>query len=587
MFLPTTPSEIASLGWDGVDFILVTGDAYVDHPSFAAAVISRVLESESFRVAVLPQPDYKNADAFRSLGMPKLGFLVSAGNVDPMVAHYTSAKKPRKFDAYSPKGEFLRPDRATVVYCNRIREAFKSKNGDINGENKHIPIIIGSIEASLRRFAHFDYHSDTVRRSILIDSGADILVYGMGERAIKEIAHRLKNGGDIKEIKDIRGTAYIAKSEDECVFDYVTSESYESIRKSDETSKLAYARAFAVQYGEQDAVRGKAVIQRDSRRVLIQNPPQLPLSTMEMDAVYGFNYMRKAHPMYDSDGGIAALEEVEFSIIHNRGCFGECNFCALTFHQGRMVSSRSEASIIREAELISQSPGFKGYIHDVGGPTANFRKNACSRQSRFGACKDKRCLSPKPCKNLEVDHSEYLRILTKLSEIKGVKKVFVRSGVRFDYIMLDKDDSFLSAMVKNHVSGQLKVAPEHICPNVLNQMGKPCHDVYQSFSDKFYRMSKKHGLKQYLVPYLMSSHPGSTTKDALTLNRYLLENNLNPEQVQDFYPTPGTVSTCMFFTGINPITMQSVYVAKKSKEKALQRALLQPNKRRSVDKRYK
>ncbi len=568
-FLPVSVEDIKERGWDGLDFIYICGDAYVDHSSFGHAIISRVLDANGYKVGIIPQPDWHSIDDFVKLGRPRLGVLVSAGNIDSMVNHYTAAKKRRREDFYSPgKKAGMRPDRATIVYCNRIREAF----GDI-------PIIIGGVEASLRRFAHYDYWDDKVRRSILFDSRADILIYGMGERQIVEIADCLSGGMRPEEITYINGTCYISQTVD--IENSVIIPSYEDCV----ADKKLYAKACKIQFEEQNAYNGKVVIQEHLGRFLVQNPPQKPLSQKELDTVYELDYMRAPHPMYDKLGGIAAIDEVKFSLTSSRGCFGGCNFCALSFHQGRVVTARSRESIIKEAKIIAAMPDFKGYIHDVGGPTANFRRSACDKQETHGACKNKQCLFPKPCPNLICDHSDYIKLLRELRSIKGVKKVFVRSGIRFDYCIHDKKSGFLKELCEHHVSGQLKVAPEHISDNVLRAMGKPENSVFESFSNSFYAINKKLGKKQYLVPYLMSSHPGSTLNDAIMLAQYLKKNNLNPEQVQDFYPTPGTVSTCMYYTGINPITNEEIYVPKTQEEKALQRALLQfsfPENRKKV-----
>lgn len=557
-------------GWDELDFLYIVGDAYVDHPSFGHAIISRVLESHGYKVGIIAQPDWHSADDFKKLGRPRLGVLVSAGNIDSMVNHYTAAKKPRREDFYSPgKKAGLRPDRATIVYCNRVREAF----GDI-------PILIGGVEASLRRFAHYDYWDNKVRRSILFDSRADILMYGMGERQIVEIAECLSAGMSVDEITYIKGTCVISKTDD--VYNSLIIPSFEDCQND----KDAYALACRLQTEEQNPYLGKTLVQEHSGRFLVQNPPAEPLSREELDNVYELPYTREPHPMYDGMGGIAAIDEVRFSITSSRGCFGGCNFCALSFHQGRIVTSRSQNSILKEAKMLTKHPEFKGYIHDVGGPTANFRRSACDKQLKTGACKSKQCLFPKPCNNLVVDHSEYLSLLRKIRKIDGVKKVFIRSGIRFDYLIHDKDGTFLRELCQHHISGQLKVAPEHISDNVLKHMGKPENRVYERFSEKFYNTTEKSGKKQYLIPYLMSSHPGSTLNDAIALAVYLKRNGLNPEQVQDFYPTPGTVSTCMYYTGINPMTGEKVYVAKEQKEKAMQRALLQfarPENRRIVE----
>ena len=556
-FLPVSKSDIEKRGWDYYDFLYIVGDAYVDHPSFGHAIISRVLESRGYRVAILPQPDWHSADEIKAFPRPRLGVLVSAGNIDSMVNHYTVTKKKRHDDAYSPENKAgKRPDRATIVYCNRVREAF----GDI-------PILIGGVEASLRRFAHYDYWSDKVRRSILFDSRADILMYGMGERSITEIADMLNMGVDIKEITTVPGTCFILPHAD----GYKEIPSYEDCV----ADKKAYAISCREQYLEQNPYKGEALAQKHGDKYLIQLPPQPPLETDELDAVYDLPYMRNYHPMYEQYGGIKAIEEVKFSLAANRGCYGNCNFCALAFHQGRMVTSRSDESLIKEAKLMTEMPDFKGYIHDVGGPTANFRELACDKQKTEGACKLKHCLYPKPCKNMKIDHTKYLGLLRKLRKLPKVKKVFIRSGIRFDYLLADKNDTFFRELLKYHVSGQLKVAPEHVSDNALKYMGKPSNTVYKCFSDKFYKLNEEMNLKQYLVPYLMSSHPGSTINDAVLLAEYLNANKINPQQVQDFYPTPGTVSTCMYYTELDPFTMEKVYIPKTPKEKAMQRALLQ------------
>ncbi len=556
-FLPVSKSDIDKRGWDYYDFLYIVGDAYVDHPSFGHAIISRVLESRGYRVAILPQPDWHSADEIKAFPRPRLGVLVSAGNIDSMVNHYTVSKKKRHDDVYSPENKAgKRPDRATIVYCNRVREAF----GDI-------PILIGGVEASLRRFAHYDYWSDKVRRSILFDSRADILMYGMGERSITEIADMLNMGVDVKEITTVPGTCFISPHAD----GYKEIPSYEDCV----ADKKAYAISCREQYLEQNPYKGEALAQKHGDKYLIQLPPQPPLETDELDAVYDLPYMRNYHPMYEKYGGIKAIEEVKFSLAANRGCYGNCNFCALAFHQGRMVTSRSDESLIKEAKLMTEMPDFKGYIHDVGGPTANFRELACDKQKTEGACKLKHCLYPKPCKNMKIDHTKYLGLLRKLRKLPNVKKVFIRSGIRFDYLLADKNDTFFRELLKYHVSGQLKVAPEHVSDNALKYMGKPSNDVYKRFSDKFYKLNEDMNLKQYLVPYLMSSHPGSTLNDAVVLAQYLNANKINPQQVQDFYPTPGTVSTCMYYTELDPFTMEKVYVPKAPKEKAMQRALLQ------------
>ncbi len=563
-FLPLTKQEMDALGWDRPDFVYVTGDAYVDHPSFGVAILSRVLEDAGFRVAILSQPNYKSADAFRTFGKPRLGFLVTAGNIDSMVAHYTAAKKKRTYDYYSPGGKAgLRPDRATIVYCNRIREAY----GDI-------PLIIGGLEASLRRFAHYDYWSDTVRRSILVDSRADLLAYGMGENILLRIARLLDKGVPVKKIRDVRGTVYLASPEDKLHFDVAATFDYNELK----TNKRKYAEAFGVQYKNQDAISGRAILERYDGKLLVQNPPMPPLEREELDHVYSLPYMRAYHPSYEKDGGVPAVEEVRFSITHNRGCFGACNFCALAFHQGRTVRSRSEESVLAEARKITELEGFKGYIHDVGGPTANFRAPACDRQLRDGVCTNRKCLAPTPCRNLKVDHSEYMRMIEAIEALPKVKKVFIRSGIRFDYLLFDKNEDFFRKLVKDNVSGQLKVAPEHCSSSVLRCMGKPDFSVYEQFRKRYFELTKEIGKEQYLVPYLMSSHPGSTLADALELALCLKRDHYAPEQVQDYYPTPGTASTVMFYTGLNPLDMKPVYVATDYHEKQLQRALLQYNR---------
>lgn len=561
-FLPVSKQDMIDRDWYYYDFLYVIGEAYVDHPSFGHAIISRVLESKGYRVGIISLPDWHSTKDFLKLGRPRYGVLVSAGNIDSMVNHYTASKKRRSDDAYAPGNKAgMRPDRATIVYCNRIREAF----GDI-------PLLIGGVEASLRRFAHYDYWDDKVRNSILVDSGADILMYGMGEKSVVEIADSLAKGINVKDITNVKGTCYLTDSAD--IPDAKILPSAEDCIKS----KTSYAVSCKEQYYEQNPYTGKTLVQEHRGRFLVQNPPMRPLSERELDAVYELPYMKTYHPMYEEFGGIEAIKEVRFSITSSRGCFGSCNFCALAFHQGRIVTARSEASIIKEAEEMTHFPDFKGYIHDVGGPTANFRKPACSKQNTHGACKDKQCLFPRPCKNIEVDHKGYLRLLRKIREIPKIKKVFIRSGIRFDYLMADKNDEFFYELCRHHISGQLKVAPEHISDNVLKYMGKPSNDVYNSFADKYKRINEKIGKKQYLVPYLMSSHPGSTLNDAIKLALYLKEKGINPQQVQDFYPTPGTISTCMFYTGLDPFTMKSVYVPKSYKEKKMQRALLQYKK---------
>ena len=563
-FLPITKKEMTDYGWQQPDFIIVTGDAYVDHPSFGTAIISRVLEHNGYKVCIIPQP--RSDSDYTRFGAPRLAFLVNGGNIDSMVAHYTAAKKRRSDDSYTPGGKAgARPDRATIVYCKKIREIY----GDV-------AIAIGGVEASLRRFAHYDYWDDCVRPSILIDSTADLLMYGMGEKHIVEIANRLNSGEKIGDLKDILGTCYTVKTTD---FSHISSSrecpSFEMVRENTENGKKQYAVSCKIQQDEMDAVRGKTLIQKHGDYILVQNPPMPPLNEAEMDEVYSLPFMRTYHPSYEKQGGVPAISEVKFSIIHNRGCFGNCNFCALAFHQGRVVTSRSHASVINEAKKITHMDDFKGYIHDVGGPTANFRKPACKGQLKNGACADKKCLAPTMCPAVEVDHSDYLQLLRDLRRLPKVKKVFIRSGIRFDYLIADKNDEFFKELINHHVSGQLKVAPEHCSNNVLKYMGKPPIEVYNKFEKRFYELTKSVGKQQYLVPYLMSSHPGSTMKDAIELAVFLKKNNLHPEQVQDFYPTPGTVSTCMFYTLLDPNTLKPVYVPKTSKEKAEQRALLQ------------
>ncbi len=568
-FLPINRKDMEERGWDRPDFVYVSGDAYVDHPSFGVAIISRVLENAGYKVAILSQPDYKSCDAFKEFGRPRLGFLVTSGNIDSMVAHYTVSKKKRSYDYYSPGGKMgLRPDRAVIVYSNRIREAY----GDI-------PIILGGLEASLRRFAHYDYWDDKVRRSILVDSRADILTYGMGENILLRIAELLDRGIPIKKIHDVRGTVYLTSRDDKVHFEHIDGYDYDTLK----TDKKTYATAFGIQYKNQDAINGKAITEFYDNKMLVQNPPMFPLEREELDAVYALPYTRTYHPVYESAGGVPGIEEVQFSITHNRGCFGACNFCALAFHQGRTVRSRSIESCIKEAELITEMPNFKGYIHDVGGPTANFRYPSCKKQLKSGVCPDKKCLAPVPCKNLDVDHSEYVTLIERLEKLPKIKKVFIRSGIRFDYLLADKNDAFFRKLVRDNVSGQLKVAPEHCSDAVLDHMGKPHIACYEQFKDKYFALCSQYGKNQYLVPYLMSSHPGSTLKDAVRLAQYLKSWGYMPEQVQDFYPTPGTASTCMFYTGINPLSGKSVYVPKSYEEKKMQRALLQYSKPQNRD----
>jgi len=571
-FLPVSKEDMVSRGWYSYDFLVVTGDAYVDHPSFGPAVIARVLENMGFRVAVLAQPEWRDTGAFERMGKPRFGVFIGAGNLDSMVAHYTAAKKPRSEDFYSPgKKAGLRPDRATIVYSLLAREAYGAD----------MPIVIGGLEASLRRFSHYDYWDDKVRRPILFDTGADLLVYGMGEYATREIAKRLKRRIRPSEMTDIRGTAFVAPDAASCRYDKIILPSHEETL----SEKTAYANAVRVEYEEHDPVRGRALCQSCQGRMLIVNPPAPLLTSAELDAVAELPFTREVHPMYEGRGGVPAIEEVRFSVIHNRGCFGACNFCALAFHQGGMVVSRSHESVIREVEAMTRHPLWKGYVSDVGGPTANFRHTSCEQQKERGMCAKKRCLAPIPCKNLNADHSDYLALLQKLREIPGVKKVFVRSGIRYDYMLEDSGGQFFSELVRYHISGQLKVAPEHCIDSVLDCMGKPHIGVYERFMDKYVKFNQRFDKEQYVVPYLMSSHPGCTLSDAVRLAEYLQEHGRQPEQVQDFYPTPGTISTCMYYTGLDPRTMKPLYVARTPHEKALQRALLQwkrPDKRRLV-----
>ena len=560
---PVNRAEMESLGWEAPDFVFVTGDALVDHPTFGAAILTRLLESRGYRVAILAQPDMRRADAFMEFGMPLYGFFVTSGNIDSMVAHYSVNKRRRAKDYYSPGGKMgLRPDRCAIAYCRKIRETYPET-----------AIVLGGIEASLRRLAHYDYWDDCVRPGILMDAECDLVIYGMGERAILRIAELLSRGIPVGKIRDVRGTVYAADSGDKLNFPLADTFNYELER----VNKKYFARCYAAQYRNTDAVTGKALVEEYADgRVLVLNPPQPPLETAELDEIAALPYTRRWHPMYNAQGGVPALAEVEFSITHNRGCFGACNFCALSFHQGRAVRSRSIESCVEEAKLLTTLPGFKGYIHDVGGPTANFRHPSCKNQLTHGVCPDKKCLSPTPCPNLRVDHREYVQLLKAIEAVPGVKKVFIRSGVRFDYVMYDKDETFLKKLIRDHISGQLRVAPEHCADGTLACMGKPPFDVYRRFSRRFYELTGAFGMEQYLVPYLISSHPGSTLADAVTLAEYLHSNGMSPEQVQDFYPTPGTPSTCMFYTGLDPFTMKEVYVARDPHEKAMQRALLQP-----------
>ena len=568
-FLPITAAEMRKRGWERPDIVMVTGDAYVDHPSFGIAIISRVLEAAGFSVCILPQP--QSAADMTRFGRPRLGFFVSGGNIDSMVAHYTAAKRKRSDDAYTAGGKAgRRPDRAVIVYCRQIREVY----GDI-------PLAIGGLEASLRRFAHYDYWDDAVRPSILIDSGADILMFGMGEKHSVEIARRWAAGETSATMTDILGTCVAIPVKAYTPRPCVECPSFELVR----ADKKQYAISCRQQQDEQDSVRGRTVIQRHGDRIVVQNPPMPPLSTEELDAVYDLPYMRDYHPSYEAEGGVPGIAEVKFSLTHNRGCFGACNFCSIAYHQGREIAVRSEASLVREAVKLTKLPDFKGYIHDVGGPTANFRHPSCDKQATAGLCKGKKCLAPTVCPALKADHAEYLHILRRLRAIPGVKKVFIRSGIRFDYLLADKDEAFFKELVQYHVSGQLKVAPEHCSAEVLRCMGKPPVEVYKRFQKRFYELTKSVGKKQYLVPYLMSSHPGSTLRDAAELAVFLKKEGLHPEQVQDFYPTPGTISTCMFYTGLDPYTLKPVYVPRTPRQKAQQRALLQyfrPENRETV-----
>ena len=560
-FLPVTKEDMQKRGWDQVDFVYVTGDAYVDHSSFGSAIISRLLESRGYKVGIIPQPDWRRKESIAVFGEPRLGFLVSAGNMDSMVNHYTVAKKHRQKDSYSPGGKMgLRPDRSVIVYSNLIRQTYKKT-----------PIILGGIEASLRRMAHYDYWENKVKHSILIDSGADLISYGMGEHSIIEIAEALDSGIPVEEITYVAGTVYKCKDLSR-TFEPVILPSFEEVKED----KLAYAKSFAIQYQNTDPFTAKTMAESyGNKGYVIQNPPALPLTQEEMDDVYDLPYTGKYHPMYEKDGGIPALEEIKFSLTSNRGCFGSCSFCALTFHQGRILQTRSHESILKEAVLMTKDKDFKGYIHDVGGPTADFRQPSCQKQMTKGVCKNRHCLFPTPCKNLTADHSDYVALLRKLRQVPKVKKVFVRSGVRFDYVLADPDKTFLNELARYHVSGQLRVAPEHVSDQVLKYMGKPSHEVYEKVLQEFDKANKKAGLQQFAVPYFMSSHPGCTMKEAVKLAEYVRDLGFTPEQVQDFYPTPSTLSTCMYYTGIHPLTGEKVYVPKNAHEKAIQRALMQ------------
>ena len=567
-FLPLNLSDAKKRGWEKVDFVLVTGDAYVDHPSFGAAIIGRLLENEGYRIGIIAQPDWTagSPEPFKTFGRPELGFLVTSGNIDSMVAKYTSFKKKRREDLYSPGGiSGRRPDRAVIAYTSAIRQAYGN-----------IPVILGGLEASLRRLSHYDYWSDTIRRSILVDSKADIIVYGMGESSIKEIAKRLKKGENIKTIKDIRGTVYRTSQKPEgAEIECLLLHSYEEVSKD----KNLFAENFAAAYKNSDPATASVIAEKTGEQYVIQNKPSFPLTTEELDAVYALPYTREAHPSYSSQGGVPALTEIKFSITSSRGCFGSCSFCAITFHQGKAVSSRSHNSILEEAGQITCMEDFKGYIHDVGGPTANFRNNPCRKQSEKGRC-SRRCLTPSPCKNLEASHKDYIELLRKLRKTDKVKKVFVRSGIRFDYLLLDPDvasgkaGNFLEELCKNHISGQLKVAPEHVSDNVLSLMGKPKRKIYEEFLSRFKKENAKLGKKQYIIPYFISSHPGSTMEDAIELALYLKENKFIPDQVQDFYPTPGTLSSCMYYTGLDPLTLEKIYIPHTEEEKKMQKALI-------------
>ena len=567
-FLPITRREMLDRGWDACDFVYIIGDAYVDHPSFGHAIISRVLESHGYNVGIISQPDWKNPKSIDVFGRPRLGFLVSGGNMDSMVNHYSVTKHHRKTDAFTPGGVMgKRPDYATTVYCNLIRQTYKD-----------VPILIGGIEASLRRLGHYDYWSDTMKRSILLDSQADLLMYGMGEKTIVEVADALNSGLDVKDITYIDGTVFKTKAPDDSL-PTVTLPSFAEIK----ADRRRYAESFKIQYANCDPFTAKRLAEPYDNFFVVQNPPQKPLTTAEMDAVYDLPYMRAYHPSYEKAGGVPAIEEVKFSLVSNRGCFGACSFCALTFHQGRIIQTRSHESIVEEAKLLTQEPDFKGYIHDVGGPTADFRVRACQKQETRGVCPNRQCLFPKPCKNLRANHEDYLELLHKLRELPKVKKVFIRSGIRFDYVLADPDDTFFRELVQYHISGQLKVAPEHVSDQVLHYMGKPEHAVFMQFTEKYKKLNEKYGMNQFLVPYLMSSHPGCTMKEAVKLAEYLRDLGYMPEQVQDFYPTPSTISTCMYYTGLDPRTMEQVYVPTNPHEKAMQRALIQYRNPKNYD----
>ena len=569
-FLPICRDDMEKRGWSEADFVFVIGDAYVDHPSFGPAIISRLLERYGYKVCIIAQPDWKNDKSIDVFGKPRLGFLVCGGNMDSMVNHYSVSKKRRQKDAYSPGGEMgLRPDYATTVYCNLIRRTYKD-----------VPIIIGGIEASLRRMAHYDYWSDKLKHSILVDSSADILSYGMGEHSMIEIAEALDSGINVSDITYVRGTCYRTKDISGVSEDAILLPDYDSLTRD----RPEYARSFYTQYINTDPYSAKTLVEGyGNRGYVVQNPPAYPLTQMEMDDVYDLPYMNNYHPIYESKGGIPAISEIKFSLTSNRGCFGGCSFCALTFHQGRIIQTRSHESLIREAEQMTHDPDFKGYIHDVGGPTANFRHKSCAKQDRYGVCTNKQCLFPEPCRNLKVDHKDYIELLRKLEAIPGVKKVFIRSGIRFDYVMADSSDEFLKELCEKHISGQLRVAPEHVSDNVLKMMGKPKNSVYESFIARYQKVNARTGKKQFVVPYLMSSHPGSTLKEAVELAEYVRDIGYMPEQVQDFYPTPSTISTCMYYTGVDPRTMQPVYVPHNPHEKAMQKALMMYRKPENYD----
>jgi len=563
-FLPMSKEEMQQRGWNALDFLILSGDAYVDHPSFGAAVIGRILEAEGFRVGIIAQPDWRDVKAFRVLGRPKLAVLVTGGNIDSMVNHYTAAKRPRSNDLYSPGGQAgRRPNRAAIVYANKVREAYKG-----------VPIIVGGLEASLRRLAHYDYWSNKVRRSLLLDAKADLLIYGMAETTVREIAGGLSEGQPLSSLRHVRGTVYREGERSPGEEDVVLPSFAET-----QNDKRAYARSFQMQEENTDAIQGRPLWESYGDYYVVQNPPAYPLSQQQLDDIYGLPYTRCYHPSYESQGGIPALDEVKFSLISSRGCFGSCSFCALTFHQGRVVQARSHSSLLSEAKTLAGFPDFKGNIHDVGGPTANFRRPACSKQRRHGACPKKRCIGTRPCPQLEADHSDYLALLRKLRQLRHVKNVFVRSGIRFDYVLYDENSEFLSELVQHHISGQLKIAPEHVSPRVLKHMNKPDVELYNAFVATYKKLNRRYGKKQFLVPYFISSHPGSTLDDAIALAEYIRDSGQMPEQVQDFYPTPGTRSTCMYYTGLDPRTMESVYVPKDQEEKAMQRALLHYNRR--------